>query len=158
MNLKKGIKRFSLLILVLLTTLAGSQTVQIDSIKKTTLLDSKATIAQGNISKQRDSLINIVKSYQKLTDSLRKESNNYKTEADTLKKAYFNLKYAIREKKIQLESKDKELMYSEKLFKADLKALRRKRLGLGVSVGYGFTSQGQNAFFGLSINYTFIRF
>ena len=45
-----------------------------------------------------------------------------------------------------------------KAYQADLKALRRNKLGLGVSVGYGFTSQGQNAFFRLSLNYTLIRF
>lgn len=157
MNSKNALAKFTLLILILFPTLIVSQTVVIDSINKTTLLDDKATIAQGNIIKQRDSLIDINKDQERLIDSLRKESMNYKTEADNLRKAFNNLEFAIKEKDIQLESKHKDLLYNKKLFEADLRALRRKRLGLGFSSGYGFANEGQTMFIGLSINYTIIR-
>tara|TARA_R100001480_G_scaffold151669_2_gene153149 strand:+ start:337 stop:756 length:420 start_codon:yes stop_codon:yes gene_type:complete len=137
--------------------LGVSQKVVIDSIGQTTLLDKRATIAQGNISKQRDSLLSINYDQQRLIDSLRKESSHYKKEADTLRSALNNIRFAIREKDLQIESKKKDLSYREKLFKADLKALKRKRLGLGVSIGYGLANEGQSMFAGLSLNYTLIR-
>lgn len=138
--------------------LGASQKVQIDSIKQTTLLDKKATIAQGNISKQRDSLIRVNKDQQRLIDSLRKESQTYKTEADSLRRAYFNLRFALKEKDQQLKFKNDTADLNKKLFEAETKALRRKRLGLGLSVGYGLANEGQSIFAGLSINYTLIRF
>jgi len=158
MHLKKEISKYLILILLLCPMLGVCQKVSIDSINKTTHYDRLATIAAGNISKQRDSLINVNTDQQRLIDSLRKESTNYKTEADTLRKALNNLKFAIREKDIQLDSKDKDLIYSEKLFEADLNALRRKRLGLGLSAGYGLNENGTGAYAGLGITYTFIRF
>ena len=130
----------------------------IDSIKKTVLLDKKATIALGNISKQRDSLLNINRDQQKLIDSLRKESDTYRTIADTLTSALNNLRFALREKDVQLEANKGILDLNDKLNKAQVKAIRRKRLGLGLSIGYGLTESEISPFAGVSINYSIIRF
>ena len=137
--------------------LGASQKVQIDSIKQTTLLDKKATIAQGNISKQRDSLVVLVHDQERLIDSLRKESATYKQEADSLRKAYANLKFVVSEKQFQIDGRDKAIEYSKQLYDAELKALRRRRLGIGVSIGYGFGDNGTTIFTGIGLNYTLIR-
>lgn len=137
--------------------LGVSQKVQIDSINQTTLLDKKATIAQGNISKQRDSLLQINKDQERLIDSLRKESATYKQEADSLRKAYTNLQFVIKEKQFQIEGRDKTIEYSEQLYDAKLKALRRRRLGIGTSIGYGIGNDGTTIFAGIGLNYTLIR-
>lgn len=138
--------------------LVVSQTVSIDSINQETRYDRKATIAVGNLIKQRDSLLNINQDQQRLIDSLRLESRSYKREGDTLRSAYSNLKFAYREKEAQLKATHDKFYYKEKLFESDLRDLKRKRLGLGLSIGYGLASEGQSPFAGVSINYTLFRF
>ena len=138
--------------------LAVSQTVLIDSINQETRYDRKATIAVGNLLKQRDSLLAINKDQQRLIDSLRVESKGYRTEADTLRAAYSNLKFAFREKEIQVKSLTENFGLKEDLLNNKMKAIRRKRLGIGPSVGYGFANDGQSIFVGLSLNYSIIRF
>ena len=100
-------------------------------------------------------LINI--DQQKLIDSLRKESTNYKKEADSLRSSLNNFSFVLREKDIQLKSKDETANLNKKLFEADLKALKRRKLGIGLSVGYGLTANGQGVFTGISLNYNLIR-
>lgn len=95
---------------------------------------------------------------EKLIDSLRKESNAYKKEADSLRQAYRNLQFAQNEKEFQLEANAKNMDLKTKLFNAELKALKRKRLGLGVSTGYGLDGDGQSVFAGISLHYTLFRF
>ena len=138
--------------------LGVSQKVVIDSIKETTLLDKKATIAQGNISKQRDSLLLINRDQQKLIDSLRKESRGYRLEADSLRSAFNNLRFALSESKFQLDKYSEIIDLNDKLNDLEIKAIRRKRLGLGLSVGYGLNKDGLSPFVGVSLNYTVIRF
>lgn len=138
--------------------LAVSQTVLIDSINQTTQYDRKATLAVGNLIKQRDSLLDINKDQQKLIDSLRLESRSYKREGDTLRSAYSNLKFAYREKEAQLKATHDKFYYKEKLFESDLRALKSKRLNLGLGVGYGLTGEGQTAFVGVVVSYSLIRF
>lgn len=157
MSLKKDVRTCLLWILILCPTLGVSQKVQIDSIKQTTLLDKKATIAQGNISKQRDSLIVLAQDQERLIDSLRKESAIYKQEADSLRKAYANLKFVVSEKQFQIDGRDKAMEYSKQLYDAELKALRQRRFGIGVSIGYGIGKDGTTIFSGIGLNYTFIR-
>lgn len=130
----------------------------IDSINQETRYDRKATIAVGNLLKQRDSLLNINRDQQRLIDSLRVESKGYRSEADTLRKAYSNLKFAFREKEIQLKSLTENFGLKQDLLNNKMKAIRRKRLGIGPSVGYGFANDGQSIFVGLSLNYSLIRF
>lgn len=158
MSLKNVTKRCLLLIGILCQTLAVSQTVLIDSIKQTTLLDKKATIAQGNLLKQRDSLLNINRDQQILITSLQVESSQYKAEADTLKVAYGNLKFAFLEKEIQLKAQSEKLTLKDDLFKSDTKALKRRRLGLGLTIGYGLGNEGQTPFAGIGLTYTLFRF
>lgn len=126
--------------------------------KKTTLLDKEGTIAMGNISKQRDSLLLINRDQQKLIDSLRKESKSYRLEADSLRSAFNNLRFALSESKFQLEKYNEIMDLNDKLNDLEIKAIRRKRLGLGFSVGYGLNKHGLSPFVGLSLNYTLIRF
>ena len=135
-----------------------SQTVSIDFKKEKTHLDKEATNIVGNLLKQRDSLESINKDQQKLIDSLRLESRRYKAEADTLRGAYANLKFSLREKEIQLKNTIEKNSLKTDLFQSDLKALRRKRLGLGLSLGDGLANEGQSPFAGVSINYTLFRF
>ena len=130
----------------------------IDSIKKTTLLDKQGTIAMGNIAKQRDSLMVINRDQQKLIDSLRKESRSYRLEADSLRSAFNNLRFALNESKFQLEKYNEILSLNDQLNDLEIKAIRRKRLGMGFSVGYGMNKDGLSPFVGVSLNYTVIRF
>jgi nitrate/nitrite-specific signal transduction histidine kinase len=74
-----------LLILFLLATPSVSQEVVIDSIKQTTLLDKKATIAQGNIVKQKETLEVLYNNSRSLNDSLFKQISFHKSENESLK-------------------------------------------------------------------------
>lgn len=138
--------------------LSVSQKVVIDSIKKTTLLDKKATIAQGNISKQRDSLMVIVSEQDKLIDSLRKESAQFKLESDNLREANRILEQVNREKQFQIDTQIDKFDLKSKLYDEKIKSIRRKRFSIGPSVGYGLTANGQGFIAGLTFNYTIFRF
>lgn len=85
-----------------------SQTVRIDSIKQETVLDKEATIAQGNIARQRDKLLNVFQEQSILLDSVKKESLNYRNESDTLRNANSLLNLAL-EKEEELRLKDREI-------------------------------------------------
>ena len=62
-------------ILLLSITQSVSQNIQIDTILKTTLLDHKATIANGNLLKQGAELDTLYRDSKILIDSLRSEIN-----------------------------------------------------------------------------------
>lgn len=108
-----------------------SQSVQINSTNETTLLDKKATIAQGNIIKERDGLLSISGKQDVLIDSLRKESDGYRNEADTLRFANFKLQEGINLKSTELRLTKENFSIKEDIFKADLKDANKKKWGFG---------------------------
>jgi len=66
----------------------GAQSISIDTIRKTILLDEKATIANGNLLKQGAELDTLYRDSKILNDSLRSEINLYSlkiTEYETVK-------------------------------------------------------------------------
>lgn len=116
-----------------------SQKVVIDSIKKTTLLDKKATIAQGNISKQRDTLQVLYYDSMLLIDSLHQEINLYKIQSRTLHDSVIiPLKILSAEKTTELNHFSEKYKIRENYFKAEIKSQKSKKwtwLGVGGAAG-----------------------
>tara|TARA_R110000822_G_scaffold127454_4_gene262975 strand:- start:409 stop:795 length:387 start_codon:yes stop_codon:yes gene_type:complete len=116
----------------------ASQIVQIDSIKKTILLDKKATIAQGNIVKQRNTLFDLYNKQVILIDSMRVESDSYRKAADTLIFVKTSLKQALKEQTTEMKFRNENFEIQEAFYKADLKAQKNKKwqfLGGGTLIG-----------------------
>ena len=138
MHSKNKLSLCVLLILLLGLTPCVSQKVVIDSTKETTLLDKKATIAQGNIVKQRDTLFSLFSKQSLLIDSLRVESFGYRSEADTLRAASTLYKEWIREQESQIKFIKEQGEVKDQLFKSELKRHKGKKwswLGIGALLG-----------------------
>lgn len=110
-----------------------SQNTLIDTIKKTTLLDEKATIANGNLLKQGAELDTLYRQSKVLIDSLRSEiniSNLQIVEYKTVKvPALENL---VIEKTTQGEIDNENNGLIIGALKADLKTQRGKKWKFGV--------------------------
>lgn len=104
-----------------------SQTVVVDSINQTTLLDRKATIAQGNIVKQRDALYSIFGDQTKAIKELTRESEGYRFEADTLRLANKELRQGIVFKNEELSAKQASFDFEKYLLNAEIKTQKKKK-------------------------------
>jgi len=135
-----------------------SQEVQIDSIYQTTTLDKKATIAQGNIVKQRDTLLSLYEDQSVLVDSLRLEVSKRQERYQDAEKAFEALKFAYRENEILLQNEKDRNQNNSELHKVEMKALRQKRLGFGAYGGYGISDGGQGFSVGVGLTWTLFRF
>ena len=119
-------------ILLLSITQSVSQNIQIDTILKTTLLDHKATIANGNLLKQGAELDTLYRDSKILIDSLRSEiniSNLQVIEYKTVKVP--TLESIVKEKDLQYKT---ELQKSNLIIgglETDLKSQRNKKWTFG---------------------------
>ena len=115
-----------------------SQKVVIDSIVKTTLLDEKATIAQGNIVRQRDTLFLWYSEASRLIDSLLSQISVHKKESVVIRQALDESKSALTESKRQNTFLEEITEIKEEQFKAEKKLLKRQKftwLGGGALIG-----------------------
>ena len=110
----------------------------IDSIRKTTLLDEKATIAQGNIVRQRDTLFAWYEEADRLIDSLWAQIGTHKRENATIRESFDALQQAYKEEQKQnIFLQDLSAIKEEK-YEAELKNQRGKKwtwLGGGTLIG-----------------------
>ena len=127
-NLKNVSVSALLLILFLCPTVGVSQRVVIDSINQTTLLDKKATIAQGNIVKRYDSLEPIHKETVRLKDSLWLQTTFHKSEIKDLRLVVIPaLEQQVVEVGVELKSNKIEFKAKEEGYEAEIKTQKIKK-------------------------------
>ena len=119
-------------ILLLSITQSVSQNIQIDTILKTTLLDHKATIANGNLLKQGAELDTLYRDSKILIDSLRSEINISHLQVIEYKTVKVpTLESIVKEKGLQYKT---ELQKSNLIIgglETDLKSQRNKKWTFG---------------------------
>jgi len=119
---------------------AVSQTVLIDTTNQQTVLDKKATIAVGNLLRQREVLDTLYTESKVLIDSLYSQIDIHKDEANEIKNVTIpTLKNLVKEKDNELLQTTKRASLIETDLAVKLKAQKNKKwywLLIGVVSGF----------------------
>lgn len=119
---------------------AVSQTVLIDTTNQQTVLDKKATIAVGNLLRQREVLDTLYTESKVLIDSLYSQIDIHKDEANEIKTVTIpTLKNLVKEKDNELLQTTKRASLIETDLAVKLKAQKNKKwywLLIGVVSGF----------------------